>query len=530
MAKILQPFCLFIIVPLLFLSTPGNTQKYDLLIRNGLVYDGSGAAPVEMDVAVKGEKIVKIARRIRKSAAKEIDASGLCVSPGFIDVHAHLEPLTILPEAESHVRQGVTTALGGPDGSCPLPLGKYLDELSHTGVGMNIAHLVGHNTVRNHVMGLVDRAPTSSELEEMKKLIAKSMEEGAFGISTGLKYLPGTYAKLDEVVELSKVAAGYGGIYTSHLREEGLGLLDGVGEAIQIAEQANIPVVLTHHKVVGHPMWGSSVKTLGMVDEARSKGLDVMIDQYPYTASYTWLAILIPSWALEGDPYKEFSKRCEDPVLRDSIKQAIIFNLTNDRGGNDLKRVQFSRFQWKPEFEGKTLYDWAVAEGLEPNIENGAELIIQAQLHLGASCIFHAMSEEDVIRIMQHPYTMIASDGRLNALDKGHPHPRAYSTFPRVLGHYSREKGVLPLETALYKMTGLPASRMGLSDRGQIKKEYFADITIFSADRIIDKATFLEPHQYPEGIEYVIVNGKVVLEQGKYNDVRAGRVLRKAGM
>jgi dihydroorotase/N-acyl-D-amino-acid deacylase len=360
----------------------------------------------------------------------------------------------------------------------------------------------------------------------MKAGIREGMEDGAFGISTGLKYLPGTYSELSEVIALSKEAGQLGGIYTSHLREEGLGLIEGVAEAITIADRADIPVVLTHHKVVGYPMWGSSKKTLTMVDSAREAGLDVMIDQYPYTASYTSLSILIPVWSMAGGRYEAFAKRCEDPVLRDSIKQAIIFNLKNDRGGNDLRRVQFSVFNWKPEFEGKTLHDWAVAEGLEPTLENGAELIIQAQLHRGASCIFHAMKEEDVERILQHPMTMVASDGRINPIGKGHPHPRVYGTFPRVLGYYVREKGLLSLEEALHKMTTLPAARLGLTDRGAIRKGYMADLTIFDPETIIDRAEFTDPHQYPEGILFVIQGGQVVLENGEFHDLRNGAILR----
>lgn len=504
------------------------TEQYDLLIRNGAVYDGTGAAPITQDIAIKGNKIVKIGASLSGEALKVIDATGLAVSPGFIDVHTHAEPLPLMPQAESHVRQGVTTSLGGPDGSCPLPLGAYLDSLAIQTVGINIAYLVGHNTVRSHVMGLENRAPTAAELTEMEQLIEQGMLDGAFGISTGLKYLPGAYANLDEVVTLSKAASKYGGIYTSHMREEGLGLLEGVGEAIQISEQANIPVVLTHHKAVGQPMWGASAKTLAMVDAARAKGLNVMIDQYPYTASFTSLSILIPSWSMADNPYDAFAKRCEDPILRDSIKRAIIFNLINDRGGNDLKRVQFSRFDWKPEFDGKTLYDWAIAEGLEPNMENGAELIIQAQIHRGARCIFHAMEEEDVIRIMQHPQTMIASDGRYTELGKGHPHPRNYGTFPRVLGTYVREKQVLTLTDAIRKMTSLPAQLLGLKDRGQLKENTFADITIFNPQTVSDKGTFTDPHHYPEGIDYVIVNGVLTVEKGTYHDVRAGQVLRGA--
>lgn len=492
-----------------------------------MVYDGNGAAGQIMDIAVLGDEIIKIGKNLRGEAPTIIEANGLIVAPGFIDVHAHLEPLPLMPTAESHVRQGVTTALGGPDGGSPLQIGDYLDSLQTKRIGLNVAYLIGHNTVRNHVMGLVDRVPTITELDSMKMLIATAMEDGAFGISTGLKYLPGAYAELDEIVDLSKVAASQGGIYTSHLREEGLGLIDAVAEAIDIAEQANIRVVLTHHKAMGLPMWGKSTQTLSMVDSARAAGLDIRIDQYPYTASQTGISILIPAWAMEGGRYKAFAERCADPILRDSIKQGIIDNLINDRGGGDISRVQFAGFNWKPELEGKTLKDWALAEGLEPTVENGAELVIEAQLHRGARCIFHAMDEADVKRIMQHPQTMIASDGRLNALGKGHPHPRCYGTFLRVLGHYSRDEGVLTLEQAIHKMTGLPAQCLNLTDRGQLKEGFKADITIFNPETVIDKATFSEPHQYPTGIEYVVLNGSITVEKGEYKDVRAGKVLKR---
>ncbi len=514
----------FLFLSLLYSCQPEN---YDLVIRNGQLLDGSGSEAFEADIGIRGDQIVRIRPNLKGTAGREIDASGHIVSPGFIDLHAHLEPLPLDREAQSHVRQGVTTALGGPDGGGPLRLGPYLDSLQAGGIGLNIAYLIGHNTVRNEVLGMVNRAPTPEELEKMKALIQTAMDEGAFGISTGLKYLPGTWAKLDEIVALSKVAAQNDGIYTSHLREEGLQLLDGVGEAIKIAELADIPVVLTHHKVVGFPMWGASTKTLAMVDSARAAGLDVMIDQYPYTASHTNIGILIPAWAMEGGRYDAFAERCQDPELRDSIKNGIIFNLINDRGGNDLKRVQFSRFNWKPELEGKTLYDWALAEGLEPTIENGAELVIQAQLHRGANCIFHAMSPEDVERIMQHPQTMVASDGRLSQPGKGHPHPRAYGTFPIVLGEYVREKGVLELRTAIHKMTGLPARRMGLTDRGLLKEGYKADVTIFDPNTVNAQSTFEAPHQYPAGIPYVILNGLVAVDEGVYQAVLAGKVLKK---
>jgi dihydroorotase/N-acyl-D-amino-acid deacylase len=503
-------------------------QRLDLVIRGATIFSGDTVVPFKKgDVAIKNERIVRIAPGIRAKGKRIIEAEGLILSPGFIDLHAHLEPLPLDPAAQSHVRQGVTTALGGPDGGGPLGIGAYLDSLSVQGIGLNVAYLIGHNTVRSHVMGLVNRAPEPTELEGMKGWIEKAMREGAFGISTGLKYLPGTYAKLDEVIALSKVAAQYGGIYTSHLREEGLGLLEGVAEAIQIAERADIPVILTHHKAIGIKMWGSSVQTLAMVDAARARNLDVAIDQYPYTASFTGISVLIPSWAIEGGPVREFARRCEDPILRDSIKRGVVFNLLNDRGGGDLRRIQFGNFDWKPELNGKTLHDWALLEGMDPSVENGAELVIAAQLHRGAGCIFHAIGEEDVRRIMQHPQTMIASDGRLSQPGKDHPHPRAYGTFPRVLGHYVREEKVLPLENALYKMTSQPALRLGLEDRGFIRKGYFADITLFDPNTVKDNSTFEAPHQYPDGIPYVIVNGQLVVDNGEYRDLRAGKALKK---
>jgi len=511
-----------------FCLEKGFSQTYDLIIKNGTLYTGSGSkAFIQASIAIKGNRIVKIAPKIKSFSKRIIDAKGHIVSPGFIDLHAHLEPLTLDPEAKSHVMQGVTTALGGPDGGGPLPLADYFKELEALGIGMNVGYLVGHNSVRNEIMGMENRAPTDDEMEKMKLLIDANMKAGAFGISTGLKYLPGSFSNVDEVIELSKIASKNGGIYTSHLREEGLGLIDGVKEAILISREANIPVVLTHHKAIGIPMWGASKLTLALVDSARKMNLDIMMDQYPYTASVTGIGVLIPAWALEKNKSIDFAARISDPILRDSIRKGIVFNLLNDRGGGDLKKIQFGQFGWKPHLEGKTLYDWAILEKLEPNMENGADLVIQAQLHQGAGCIFHVISEEDVRRIMQHPMTMIASDGRLSEPGKGHPHPRAYGTFPRILGHYAREEKVITLSQALYKMTYLPAQRMGLKDRGLLKVGNFADITIFNPKTIKDKSTFENPHQYPIGIPFVLVNGKVVVDHGVYKDLRAGMVLKK---
>lgn len=503
-----------------------NNKEFDIVILNGTVYDGSGEKPYTADIGIIGDQIAEIGHLSRSASKRKVEAKGLAVAPGFIDMHAHIDPIMRLSESESAVRQGVTTSLGGPDGTSPWPFGPYLDSLETIGVGMNVAYLIGHNTVRRNVMKLDNRQPNANELAEMTNQIKQGMQEGAFGISTGLKYIPGSFSEIDEVITLSKAASEEGGIYTSHLREEGLGLIAAVKEAINISEKADIPVILTHHKVIGQPMWGKSVQTLAMVDSARNEGLDIKIDQYPYTASYTGISVLIPGWARAGGN-NEFKRRVNTPALRDSIKAGIEFNLITDRGGGDLSRVQFAKVSWMPELEGKTLKDWAIMKGLEPNVSNGADLVIEAQVNGGASCVFHAMDEADVERIMQHPFTMVASDGRLVTPGDGHPHPRWYGTFPRVLGRYVRERGTLTLENAIYKMTGLPATTLGLTDRGFLKEGQKADIVLFDPNTVKDNATFEEPHQYSDGIEYVFVNGYVAVDNGEFKGIKAGKVLRK---
>ena len=514
-----------ILIIVLFIFSCASNTNYDTIISQGEVYDGSGSDSNITDIGIIDSNIVKIGDLSSSNAKQIINAKGLVVSPGFIDVHAHLDPILKLSNCESHLKQGVTTSLGGPDGSSPWPLGKFLDTLNQIGIGMNVGYLIGHNTVRKNVMSLDNRAPSDDEIIMMQSQISTAMDEGAFGISTGLKYLPGNFSEIEEIITLSKEASKKGGIYTSHLRDEGLEVIASVKEAINISKHADIPVILTHHKVIGKPMWGKSYQTLALVDSARVAGLKIFMDQYPYEASYTGISVLIPSWARAGGN-KEFLKRTKNPSLRDSIKKGIVFNILNDRGGNDLDRVQFAKVKWMPELEGKTLKYWAEIKGLKPTIENGAELVIEAQLNGGASCVFFAMDNKDVENIMKHPLTMIASDGRLVKLGDGHPHPRWYGTFPRVLGYYVREKGTLSLSEAIYKMTSLPAKTIGLKDRGILKEGMKADITIFNSDRIIDKATFEKPHQYPEGIYYVMVNGKLAIDNKKFTSIKAGEVLR----
>ncbi len=506
-------------------STPST---YDVLIQNGTLLDGTGAAGVRADVAIVGDRIVRVSRTplAARNAKRVINARGLIVAPGFIDLHAHLEPLLQLPSTESHVRQGVTLALGGPDGGGPWPLAAYLDSASRAPLGMNVAYLTGHNAIRRQVMGTENRAPTAAELARMRAMVAQAMSEGAFGLSTGLRYVPGYYSSVDEVVALSEEAAKRGGIYTSHLREEGVGLIDGVAEALEIGRRAHIPVVLTHHKAIGRQAWGKSVITLHMVDSARAAGTDVMIDQYPYTASFTGLDVLVPPWALSGGT-SALKKRLENPALKDSITRGIIDLVLNDRGGGDLRRVQFAIVTWDRSLQGHTLHDWAVRRGLPSTPESAVTLILEGVLNGGAGVVYHVIDEADVKRIMAHPQTMIASDGRLTKLGDGVPHPRNYGTFPRVLGHYVRDLHVLTLPKAVHKMTGMPATRLGLSDRGCVREGCVADITIFNAATVADVGTFTDPHHYPVGIPWVLVNGEAVIANGALTAARPGRVLRK---
>lgn len=500
-------------------------SDYDIIIRNGNIYDGSLDEPVQADIGISGEMVAAMGDLSEKTASRNIDAEGLAVAPGFIDMHVHLGSIRELPEMESLLRQGVTTALGGPDGGGPWPLGAYLDTLKAMGIGGNVAYLVGHNTIRRNVMGSENRKPTPDELQKMQAQVEQAMQEGAFGISTGLKYVPGTFSEVDEVIALSEVAAKYGGIYTSHLREEGLGVIEAVGEAISISEKAGIPVVLTHHKVMGPSMWGKSTRTLAMVDSARNIGLDIMLDQYPYAASQTSLSVLLPSWSRSGGQ-NAFLKYIDNPATYDSVKQGTVYNIVEDRTGGDLRRIQFAKAPWQPELEGKTLHDWLLMREKDTTPENGADLIIEAQASGGGAAVYHVMDQGDVDRIMQHPQTMIGSDAQIATYEEGQPHPRWYGTYPRVLGHYVRDRGVLSLEEAIHKMTQMPAERLGLEKRGRIKVGAYADLVIFDPATIIDKATFEKPHQYPEGIPFVLVNGRLAVDDGNFQKSRAGMVLR----
>ncbi len=525
-----QGLCCLVAAALMAILTSSDARAQgavlSVVLEGGNVYDGLGGEPVVADVGIRGDHIAAIGDLSRRRAGKRLNVSGLAVVPGFIDVHSHgTRGIFRHPLAENYIRQGVTLAVGGPDGSSPFPIAEFLARLDAEPSAINFALTVGHGTIRRTVMGNEDRDPRAEELNRMKAMVAQAMLEGAFGLSSGLKYVPGAYAKTEEVIELARVAAAYGGYYVSHMREEGLLLLESVDETIRIGEEGGLPTQITHHKVVGAPMWGSSDKTLAMVDAARARGIDVTIDQYPYTASSTSLSILFPAWSLEGESEAR-RKRLRDPKQRARIKQAIIKSLEEDRGGGDPNNVVVARCEWDPTLQGKSLADILRDQNRPVTIEQAAELALELQEKGGFSGIFHAMAEEDVQRIMKHPYTMVASDGGIVADGEGVPHPRNYGTFSRVLGHYARDLGVISFPEAVRKMTSLPAARIGLPDRGILRAGAKADIAVLDISSIEDTAKFGDPHHYAKGTRYVFVNGVVVLLDGEMTGARPGRALR----
>jgi len=501
---------------------------YDLIIRNGRIVDGSGSPWYRGDIAVRGDTIVRIAARISEPATRVIDAAGQVIAPGFVDIHTHARGAIFeVPTADNYVRQGVTTLMEGPDGSSPVPLKPWLARLEVLPKSVNIGTFIGQGSVRAAVMGDVNRVPTAPELDKMRALVEQGMKDGAFGLSTGLFYVPGNFSTTSEVVELARVAGRFGGIHISHMREEASGVIDSVKETIAIGEQGGLPTQVTHHKIIGPANWGRSVDTLKLIDEARARGVDATIDQYPYTASSTSIqAALLPAWAQEGGR-EEILKRLRDPAIRAKIKAETIRIIRNERGGGDPKNIVIARCGWDASLAGKTLADVTRVRGMEPSVENAAEAGLWIVEQGGCSGIFHAINEADLERILRHPATMIGSDGEIPIFGKDNPHPRSYGTFARVLAVYVRERKTITLEDAVRKMSSFPAGRIGLFDRGLLRVGMKADIAIFDPAKVRDAATFDKPHQYAEGFSAVFVNGQVVFENGSMTTARPGKVLYK---
>jgi N-acyl-D-amino-acid deacylase len=480
---------------------------FDVLIQNGRVMDGSGNPWIRASVAIRGDRIVAVGRLPGASARVVIDAGDRLVTPGFIDVHSHAaEGLTRAPlrQGQPIVAQGVTTVVVNPDGGGPVDLAAQRAALEKGGTGPNVAQLIGHASVRRAVLGSDRRAPSADELDRMRALVRRGMEQGAYGLSSGLFYAPGSFATTEEVVALAAAAGEFGGLYTSHIRDEGnydIGVVAAVQEVIRIAEEAGVVGVVSHMKALGPDNWGLSFPSTMRIEEARARGVQVFADQYPYEASSTNLRAALAPGGIE--PTLD--------VVRENLKR---------RGGPDAIQIAF--FKPDPSLEGRTLAQIAKAQGVGPE-EAALDLIRRG----GPSIVSFNMSEEDIRNIMRKPYTMTSSDGGLVLPTEGKPHPRDYGAFARKLARYVRERRVVDLEFAIRSMTSLPAAVFGLKDRGVIREGAMADLAILDPAAIRDRATYTDPHQLAEGVDYVLVNGVVVLDNRHFTTALPGKVLRR---
>ena len=527
----------------------------DLKIEGATVIDGTGSTGGRADVGIRDETIVAIGDLSRETAGNRLGAAGKVLTPGFIDMHSHSDwRLWANRRAESKIRQGVTTEVVGNCGFSPAPvatehldalkgfalylprgldfawrsLGEYLRAFDREGTALNVIQLVGHGTLRIAAMGFARRAPSASELARMERMLAEAFDDGAWGLSTGLIYAPGSFAETEEIVALARVASRRRGFYASHIRGEGATLLDAVREAIRVGREAELPVQWSHVKAAGRPNWGRVADALALMDQAVAEGLDVMADVYPYTASSTSLRTLLPDWALEGG-VPAMVARLGDPEVRARIHEELEAPVTGqsllDRIGWD--NIMIAYCEKRTDAVGKRLSEVGAARGLHP-LDAAFELLVD-EGGRGAMILFQ-LDERDLRRALVHPRVMIGSDGSALApygeLGAGKPHPRSYGTFPRVLGEYARAERLLSLPQAIHKMTGLPARRLGLRDRGVLRVGAKADLVVLDAQRVSDQATYDEPHRYPVGIEHVLVNGRFVIKNGEHTGSLPGQLLR----
>jgi N-acyl-D-aspartate/D-glutamate deacylase len=510
----------------LVLAPSVSAQERSILIRNGRVMDGSGNPWIRADVLVEGDRIAAIGRLDGITADVTIDATGLYVTPGFIDVHSHAGPGLATPElshGEPLLAMGLTTVFVNPDGGGPTDIAGQQAELLADGLGVNVAQLIGHGSVRSDVIGAFDRVATRQEMARMRNIVISGMEEGAWGLSSGTFYVPGSYAPPEEIQDLAKEVAPYGGSYTSHYRDEStysVGLIAAVDEVIDVGRVAGIPAVLTHVKALGPFVWGYGAAIVQRVERARAGGVQIFADQYPYTASATGLeAALLPRWSQAGGRDALLS-RMANPDTMPLIRQGMVDGLAR-RGGAD--RIQFRRFEPDPSIEGRLLSDLAAERGEDP-IDTAADLIRRG----GPSIVSYNMNDDDVATLMRQPWTMTSSDGGLGPIGEGVPHPRTYGAFARKLRLYVNELGVVSLEDAIRSMTSLPATVFGMPDRGVLRVGAVADIAVFDLARVRDVATYTDPHHYSEGMVHVLVNGVPAIQNGDFTGRRPGRVLRKS--
>jgi N-acyl-D-amino-acid deacylase len=524
----------------------------DIIIRNGRVVDGMGNPWSRADLSIAGDRIEHIGH-VEGSAPTVIDAQDMCVCPGFIDIHAHPDLTILYKEVQDYkLRQGITSEVSGNCGFTAAPLNPetadmlkryvgfitppsgvswewrtfadYLDVVRSSVPATNIAPLIGHGTVRIAVLGFDQRAPTPQELERMKALTEEAMEAGAFGLSTGLVYVPGTYSETEEIVELAKVASRYGGFYATHMRNEDDRLMDSIRESIEIGLRADLPVQISHHKAAGKANHGRVGESLALLERTREDGLDITADQYPYHASSTTLLSVLPPWAQEGG-VDQVMVRLQDARDRERIRGELLSPLGETRMGAGLDGTLVSSLssEANQRFIGLSINEISDLRNQDP-VDALFDLLLEERCNVGM--VAFSMSEEDVRTVMAHPTTIIGTDGLYSP---GNPHPRIYGTYPRILGRYVREEKLLTLEEAVRKMTSFPARKLGLANKGVLRAGADADVVIFDPKKVIDKATFQQARQYPEGIEYVIVNGRICVEGGRFNGQTAGRVLTRGG-
>jgi len=540
-------------------KAPAQVPEYDLLIKNGTIVDGSGRPRYVSDIAIKRDRIVRMGKLPKATATRVIDAKGLVVAPGFIDMLGQSESyLLIDPRAMSKVMMGVTTEVTG-EGESIAPinarqikeqedflrrfnltidwrtLDEYFTRLERQRMGLNLATFVGATQVREYVIGFDDRPPTAAELEQMKKLVADAMREGALGLSTSLQYVPARFAKTDEIVELAKVARQFGGIYATHQRSEANALDESLNEVFEIAKQAQIPVEIWHLKTAYKKNWGRMPEVLNRIKRARAQGLDVTADIYPYIAGSTALSACLPPWALEGGTEKMLA-RLRDGNTRERLKREISAdardweNIYLGSGGPSGVLISAVVNRDLDSMQGKRISQIAEEQKKDP-LDAIFDLLLAD--HGQTSAIYFMMSEADMRAAMRAPFVSFCTDSGARATDGplagSKSHPRGWGSYPRILGRYVRDEKLLTLEAAIHKMTGGPAARVGFRDRGILKAGNFADITIFDPQRVIDRATFEMPNQYPEGIEYVLINGQIAVDGGQRTKALAGQIIRGPG-
>jgi N-acyl-D-amino-acid deacylase len=516
-------FCIFLMLPAGVFA-----QTCDLLLTGGKIIDGTGNPWYYGDVAIRSGKIVAIGKVLDLQADSVIDVKGRIIAPGFIDVHTHIERNDLsVPTADNFIFDGVTSVVTGNCGSSKTDLAHYFFQLDSVRMSLNVATLIGHNSVRNAVMGSSKRDPSAEEQVRMEALVEKAMRAGAVGLSTGLIYTPGTYSKTMEVVNLAKAAARYNGVYASHIRSEGDDVTAAIEEAINIGRLASIPVEISHFKVTYKPNWGRSVKTLAQIDKARDEGIDVTVDQYPYVASSTTLGTVLPSWVFSGGA-DSLQMRLKDPATRDQIKSEMVALLKKKLMKNYSYAV-VARYGADTTLNGMNISAINKLKGRKSKAMHEAETVLEMVENGSAQMVFFSMHEEDLKRIMQYPFNMFASDAGIARFGIDMPHPRTYGTNARVLGQYVRTLKVLRLEEAIRRMTSLPAQKFHLRDRGLLREGMAADLVVFNENTILDESTFEKPHAYSRGFEYIIVNGAITMARGQHTGARNGQILKGPG-